>query len=132
MTGRPFPIDFSTLEPDTRPRTWLVLPSGFDAKAACDEASPHFTADPETLLEAFIEAALSEPRTELVRREGLQAEIRQESKVLKFKDYVTVEARAHGDGSELAVYSRSMVGFWDLNVNRKRVRRWIEMTQKRL
>lgn len=129
MTDRPFPIDFSSLEPDPRPRTWLVLPSGFDGAAAPDDTSPHFELDAEALLEAFIKAATSEPRTELVRREGLQAEIVQTSRILKFKDYLTVEARPHGDGSELAVYSRSMVGFWDLNVNRKRVERWIRQVE---
>lgn len=133
MVDRPFPIDFASFRTDPRPRCWLVLPPGFDAEAEADARSPHFDAPPEALLQAFVETALCEPRTSELRREGLQVEILQKSAVLGFRDYVTAEAMpGENGGSALAVYSRAVVGYWDLNVNRKRVERWIAKTKDRL
>lgn len=132
MADRPFPIDFSTLDPDPRPRRHLVLPEGYSARAEPDATSPEFETDPQTLLETFIEVALSEPRTEELRREDGQVELVQRSPVLKFRDFITAEAVARNSGSALAIYSRAVVGYWDLGVNRKRVERWLEKTRERL
>lgn len=132
MADRPFPIDFAVLTTDPRPRRWLVLPEGFQAQADTDAQSPHFDVPPEALLEAFVAAALAEPRTSELRREGLQVEIVQKSAVLGFRDYVTAGAMSAQGGSALAVYSRAIVGFWDLDVNRKRIERWIAKTAERL
>ncbi|TGY90370.1 DUF1499 domain-containing protein [Marinicauda algicola] len=132
MAEREFPIEFSTLTPDPRPRAWLVLPEGFEAEAEPDARSPYFDASPQALIEAFVAAALEEPRTRELRRDGLQVEIRQKSPVLRFRDYVTAQAVPAKGGGALAVYSRAVVGFWDLNVNRKRVERWIAATKEKL
>lgn len=132
MTDRPFPLDFSSFTPDPKPRTWLVLPSDFEADAEPDETSSRFEADPQTVLEAFIGAGLDDKRTQLVRREGLQAELMQKSAIFGFRDYITVEAVSSGAGSQLAVYSRAMVGHWDMNVNKKRVRAWLNETVSRI
>ena len=132
MTDRTFPLDFSSFKPDSRPRTWVVLPTGFEARAEPDETSPYFQADPEIVLEAFIAAGLDDKRTEIVRREGLQAELMQKSAVFGFRDYITVEAIKSGEGSQLAIYSRAIAGHWDMNVNRKRVQAWLDETVARL
>jgi len=132
MAERPFPIEFFSLEPDERPRAHLVLPEDVTAQAEPDALSPHFDASPERLLDAFVAAALSEPRTRELRREGLQVELEQKTAILKFRDYIITEAVARGEGAQLAVYSRSAVGYWDLNVNRKRVEHWLEKTKARL
>ena len=119
---RPFPLDFSTLEPDARPRRWLVLPEGCDAAARPDQVSPVFSAAPAAALEAFIAAGLSRPRVRLLRREAAQAELVQRSFIFRFPDYVTVEAFAADSGrSTLAIYSRAVVGRYDFRGNEKRV-----------
>ena len=132
MAQRPFPIDFATLTPDPRPRRYLVLPEGFSAEAEPDRTSPRFEAGPERLLEAFVATALEDKRTEEVRREGLQVELMQKSKILRFRDFITAEAVDSGEGAQLAVYSRAVVGQWDMNVNKKRIERWLEKTRERL
>jgi len=130
--SRPFPLDFAALEPDSRPRRWLVLPPGFTAAAAPDQESPVFTAAPEVLLDAFLAAAEAEPRVRRLREEGGQVELVQRSLVFRFPDYVTVHAVAHGGGSALCLYSRAVVGYSDLGVNEKRARRWIAAASRRL
>jgi uncharacterized protein (DUF1499 family) len=133
MPRQPFPIDFSTLEPDRRPRRWLVLPAGFDAAAEPDQVSPVFPAAPAAALETFVAAGLAQPRVKLLRREGGQAELVQRSLVFRFPDHVTVEAFAADSGrSALAVYSRAVVGRYDFRVNEKRVKAWLEETARRL
>jgi len=132
MAERPFPIDFSTLTPDTRPRRWLVLPAGFTAAATPDATSPVFQAPPETVLQTFRETALAHARTELTNAAGDQVEIVQKSAVFRFPDYITAQAVETGRGTGLCVYSRAAVGRYDFNVNKKRVEAWLEETGRRL
>ncbi|MFP4519107.1 MAG: DUF1499 domain-containing protein [Oceanicaulis sp.] len=132
MAERDFPLDFASLKPDTRPRRWLVLPPGFESRAQPDEESPVFQASPESVLEAFKAAALKAPRTTLTREDGGQIEVMQKSKVFKFRDYVTAAVAPAAGGAALCVYSRSVTGRYDFNVNRDRVRSWIDDTAARL
>lgn len=128
---RPFPIDFSTLEPDGRPRRWLVLPPGFPAAAAADEESPIYNGSAERLLSQLSEVALAEPRTRLVREAAGQLEFVQRSLVFRFPDFVTAAAAPAGAGAALCLYSRAAVGYSDLGVNRRRLRRWMAALQAR-
>ena len=132
MAQRPFLIDFAALVPDPRPRRWLILPPGFAGAAVPDEESPVFAASPAPLMEAFTHAALAAPRTRLVREAGAQKEFVQRSRVFRFADYVTVEAFAAEGGATLAIYSRAVLGYSDLGVNRRRVRAWLAETARRL
>ena len=129
MSERPFPIDFASLQVDPKPHTWLVLPEGFQSTATPDAICPVYEEGPDALLERFIATGLSEPRTEIVRREGLQVELCQKSLVFRFPDYITVEAMAQNSGSALAIYSRSQMGYSDLGVNGKRITRWLSNLQ---
>jgi uncharacterized protein (DUF1499 family) len=132
MADRPFPIDFSTLKPDTRPRRYLVLPPGFSAAAEPDAVSPVFDAAPQAVLEAFRDVALAAPRTRLTNEGGGQLEVVQKSAVFRFPDYVTVAAVSVEGGAGLCVYSRAVVGQYDFNVNKKRVEDWLEQTAARV
>lgn len=132
MADQPFPIDFATLTPDTRPRRWLVLPAGFQAEATPDQESPVFQAGPDAVLQAFRETGLAASRTELIREGGGQIEMVQKSAVFRFPDFVTAQAVETPQGTGLCVYSRAAVGQYDFNVNRKRVEAWLQETVKRL
>ncbi|MEQ8433148.1 MAG: DUF1499 domain-containing protein [Oceanicaulis sp.] len=132
MADQPFPIDFATLTPDTRPRRWLVLPAGFGAEATPDQESPVFQAGPDAVIQAFRETALAAPRTTLTREGGGQIELVQKSAVFGFPDFITAQAVETPDGTGLCVYSRAVMGQYDFKVNRKRVEAWLQETAKRL
>lgn len=132
MAQRPFPLDFSTLTPDTRPRRWLVLPGGLNAAAAPDQTSPVFPVAPDALLDAFKVLALDQPRVKLVREAGGQVELVQRSKVFRFPDYITVQAFEAEGGSALAIYSRAVIGYSDIGVNRKRITAWLDALSAQL
>lgn len=132
MADRAFPLDFATLAPDTRPRRWLVLPSGFEAAASPDQDSPVFEQTPEAVLDAFKAVALAAPRVTLVREEAGQVELVQRSKLFRFPDYITVQAFETQGGAALAIYSRAVIGYSDMGVNRKRIKAWLESLQATL
>ena len=132
MADRAFPLDFATLVPDTRPRRWLVLPSRFEAAASPDQDSPVFEQTPEAVLEAFKAVALAAPRVTLVREEAGQVELVQRSKLFRFPDYITVQAFETQGGAALAIYSRAVIGYSDMGVNRKRIKAWLESLQAAL
>ena len=132
MTQRPFPLDFATLVPDTRPRRWLVLPDGFDAQAQADQVSPVFSGTANTVLAAFVELALGEPRVEQVREGDGQVELVQRSKLFRFPDFITVQAFDVDGGAALAIYSRAVIGYSDIGVNRKRVMGWLDALSAKL
>jgi uncharacterized protein (DUF1499 family) len=132
MADRTFPLDFATLVPDARPRRWLVLPSEFEAVASPDQDSPVFELTPEAVLDAFKAVALAAPRVTLVREEAGQIELVQRSKLFRFPDYITVQAFEEQGGAALAIYSRAVIGYSDMGVNRKRIRAWLESLQAAL
>jgi len=136
MSARPFPIDFATLAPDTRPRCYLVLPEGFQA-AATPNASSHYPGvTPEAVHDAFLAIAQAAPRVETVRTEGGQVELVQRSKLFRFPDYITVQAfeteQDGVSGSGLAIYSRAVIGYSDMGVNRKRIQAWLARLSEHL
>ena len=132
MADRPFPLDFATLAPDARPRRWLVLPEGFDASAQPDQISPHFKVKPEVLLVRFKALALEQPRVTLVRETEGQVELVQRSRLFWFPDYITAEAMETDGGSALAIYSRAVIGYSDIGVNRKRIMAWLDALSAQL
>lgn len=132
MADRPFPLNFATLVADTRPRRWLVLPPGFDAVAGSDQDSPVFAHTPEAVLDAFKAVALAAPRVTLVREEAGQIELVQRSKLFRFPDYITAQAITVEGGAALAIYSRAVIGYSDMGVNRKRIKDWLESLQAAL
>lgn len=132
MAERPFPLEFATLIVDTRPRRCLALPAGFVSSATSDLESPVFDTTPQALLEAFMAAALAEPRTDRVRESEGQIELVQRSALFKFPDYVTASAVSVEGGAALCVYSRAVIGYSDIGVNTKRVKRWLEATRSQV
>ncbi len=132
MADRPFPLNFSTLVPDTRPRRWLVLPEGFKATVAPDQTSPVFNVAPDALLAAFKAYAQEQPRVSLVREGEGQVELVQRTKLFRFPDYITAEAFDVEGGAALAIYSRAVIGYSDIGVNRKRITAWLEALKSRL
>ena len=132
MAQRPFPLDFSTLIPVTRPRRWLVLPADLEAAAEPDQVSPVFKGAPAVVLEAFKGFALSQPRVDLVREGDGQVELVERSKVFRFPDYITAQAFEAEGGSSLAIYSRAVIGYSDIGVNRKRIMAWLQALKAQL
>jgi uncharacterized protein (DUF1499 family) len=129
--GYGVPVDFASLERKASPNQYLVAPGGLTPRAEPDAASPVFAVPPDGLRDAFLTVAAEAPRTKLLNRsaDGLHLTLVQRSALLRFPDYIDVAVQpapgGNGDGSTIAIYSRSRFGYSDLGVNRKRVEDWM-------
>ena len=97
--------------------------------------APRFPGDPETILKALAEVALSEPGVRFLEGstgEGMLTFVAR-TKVLGLRDYVTVKAVAEGRETKLAVISRARISQGtDGGRNRERLDRWLAELQVRL
>ena len=124
------PIDFASLERKPSPNQYLIAPDGATPRAEPDAESPVFAVPPERLRDAFLAVTSEAPRTRLLNQsaDGLRLSLVQRSAVLRFPDYIDVSilpAAGDGDGSTIAIYSRSRFGYSDLGVNQRRVEEWM-------
>lgn len=119
-------VAFETLtRPDT-PNTYLVLPAGMASTAQPDESSPVYGEAAQALYQRLKALASSKKSWTIAAHDGqeMQLEIVASTKLLKFKDDVSIRVIPAKDGvqtSELAVYSRSRLGKYDFKANEKRV-----------
>lgn len=126
---------FSLGDPDR----WHVDPADADAPGRTGwrmigREAPRYPGDPTSVLTTFTEIALEEPRVRLLdgdTAEGMITLIAR-SRVLGFKDYITVKAVAEGPKTKLGVISRAAASAGDLGRNRERLDRWLAELERRL
>jgi uncharacterized protein (DUF1499 family) len=134
MATEPQLIDFDTLSPPDSPNNWLIAPSDFTA-AHPDETAPIFDVPAERLARTWMGVLQQQPRTTVVAvsKDGLQIEAEQRSAVFGFVDRISARfVPLDPDRSTVIAYSRSEVGYWDLGVNRSRLREWLAMLPAKL
>lgn len=127
-------LDFDTIPRRRKPNSALAMP----AHSARDDAElecPVFPATVEELRDAVVSIAAREPRTHLLHldREAMQAEFEQSSKIFRFPDTITVAFEpVDATHATLSIYSRARLGYYDFGVNRRRVRRWLDLLLAKL
>ncbi|MDX2235743.1 MAG: DUF1499 domain-containing protein [Hyphomonadaceae bacterium] len=113
-------IDFSTLERPASPNTYLVCTPELCRAARADEPAPVFAVPLETVRLALKDIAPTIAFTPCAQ--GLCGSFVAQTRLLRFKDDVDVLlAPTASGGTQVAIYSRSRVGYSDLGANRKRV-----------
>lgn len=127
----PAPVDFDALRLPRSPNACLAAPAG-DPRAHL--ATPAYAAAPEALFAALLAAGDAQPRTARLAAwpERRQAQWVERSPLCNFPDVIAAEVRAGPRGAELFLYSRSLLGWSDLGVNRRRVARWLSALSARL
>lgn len=118
--------DFGRLTPPASPNRWLIAPAGA-TPAAADEPASEFEVAAERLAEAWTAVIRRQPRTRIivVSADRLQIEVEQKSAVFGFVDRISFRAIPLVPArSTFAAYSRARTGYWDLGVNRRRLRAW--------
>ena len=120
------PFDFEAMERTGKPNDYLVCPPDI-CSTVPDEFSPVFEVPVSRLQQEGLAVVRSQPRIKrLTGSEGVQYEFVQRTGLMNFPDTITVRFYAlDGNRSTLAVYSRSHYGYYDLGVNRKRVKSWL-------
>jgi uncharacterized protein (DUF1499 family) len=128
----PAPLEFASLVPPRSPNACLALPEGHPGHAHL--RTPPLDAAPEHVFAALLTLAQAEPRATRLATwpERRQAQWVVRSAFLRFPDLVVAEAQPAGEGTGLFLYSRSLIGWSDLGVNRARVTRWLAALERAL
>jgi uncharacterized protein (DUF1499 family) len=128
MDSDPRILDFTVVRTPSRPNAWLVAPPAtIDGEAS--EPAPVLPMAAPAAAAAWLAIIESEPRTGVIAisPDGLRIEAEQRSAGFGFVDRISAWFIPMGNGrSTLAVYSRAQTGYWDLGVNKRRVRDWLQ------
>jgi len=101
-------------------------------RAEADFESPIFRTSKGELINEVSRLVIAEPRTKLAGSNRIleQLVFIQRSRFLGFPDTVWIQGVSVNRGSSLIIYSRSNHGYWDLGVNRSRIRSWLVKIEK--
>jgi len=123
-------IDFKTLQLSSRPNEYLVCPVGY-CSAQPHAESEVYKVSIDELRKRLQQEISNQPRVELLASQnGLQFDYVQRSARFRFPDIITIRLISISPSrSTLAVYSRSIYGYSDFGVNRKRVESWLRKLQ---
>ena len=91
-----------------------------------------YATEPDELIKAIEDAVESLPRWTLEGRNDTRVQAVRESRLFQFKDDVTVDVSARGNGSEATFDSASRVGKGDLGQNLRNLRDLTEAIDQRL
>jgi uncharacterized protein (DUF1499 family) len=122
----PAPLDFTTLKLPASPNTCLLTPSVAPGQGHL-QRDP-LPASPEAVMAALDRVAASMPRSFPLARFPArnQAQWVVRSALMNYPDIVVAEAAQVAGGTGLWLYSRSLIGWSDMGVNRARVMTWLE------
>lgn len=128
------PVEFETLERSATPNDALACPPD-TCRAEPDFVTPVYEVPGARLREIVAEVAADDPRAELVYSGRWEESDRYvvRSRLMRFPDTVAVRILGAGPGrSQLAIYSRSQIGYSDMGVNRARIARWLDEIERRV
>ena len=118
-------IDFAAQTRPSSPNAYMIAPPGFAAAYDGAAPSPVFQASVDEVSAALDQVLAGEARLKEIARsaDGLQRHVTQTSQLMRFVDDIDIAIVSQDVGLSVAIYSRSRVGYSDLGVNEKRVRR---------
>ena len=133
--GLPQPslLDIDHIERPASPNSALAAPAVSDS--ARDLVTPRYPVPASRLYAAVLAVAHEQPRVFLAVEYPAQRQIHfvARSAVLNFPDLVTAQVMEAGPkASTLALYSRSVYGYSDLGVNRRRLTAWLAAVQSKV
>lgn len=127
MDSDPRILDFAVVKTPSRPNAWLVAPPGV-VDGVPNEPSPVFTMPAAAAAAAWRAIIESDARTRIlaVSPDGLRIEAEQRSAVFGFVDRISAWfIPLDGGRATVAAYSRAQTGYWDLGMNKRRLRAWL-------
>lgn len=128
------PVDFERLARSDAPHDALACPPGYCAVEP-DFVTPTYDVPGARLREIVSEIAAEDPRAELVYSGRWEESDRYivRSRLMRYPDTVNVRILGAGPGrSQIAIYSRSQIGYSDMGVNRARIARWLDEIARRV
>ena len=127
------PLDPLSLARTGKPNDALLCPTGKACAAKPDGEAPWYPVEPPTLLAAWRAVLEGTPRIAFDRSadgERLVGTVR--SRVFGFVDRFAVQIVGGEGQASYAAYSRSLQGYYDFGVNRRRLEDWQRAVAARL
>lgn len=127
------PVDFEAIARRASPNDALACPDGV-CPAEVDFVTPTYPVPGARLREIVAQVAAETPHAELVYSGSWEETDRYvvRTPLMRFPDTVTIRIFGAGPGrSQLAIYSRSQVGYSDMGANRARLERWLSEIARR-
>ncbi|MCQ8185479.1 DUF1499 domain-containing protein [Parvularcula maris] len=119
-------IDLRSVTRSGKPNQFLAAPENYLASETADMVPPVYSAAPDALMTRLRSHVEAEKAVSDIETAGHRLSYVATIPVFGFKDDVDVEVLPADGGSTLAVFSRSRVGYSDLGVNARRVKRLLE------
>lgn len=122
-------FNFKTDTPDTKPNHYLICPQAY-CKAKPNQISPVFSMSMQQLENKWEQMIAKQPRVTLINKDANthQYFYMQRSAVFKFPDFITVQfIPLTNNTSTIAMYSQAKYGYYDFDVNKKRLISWVNM-----
>ena len=122
-------INFKELVLKNTRNQYLVLPKNFISKSKPNLISPVFKCNVNELQSVFIEFINSQNRIRniVLDKKNYKFSCIQSTRVFRFPDIIDFEFLSINiDYSSVAIYSRSRYGYYDFNVNKRRVMLWLD------
>jgi uncharacterized protein (DUF1499 family) len=127
MDSDPRILDFAAVKTPSRPNAWLVAPPGV-VDGVPSEPAPVLAMQAPAAAAAWRKIIEGEARTRIlaVSPDGLRIEAEQKSAAFGFVDRISAWfIPLDGGRATVAAYSRAQTGYWDLGVNKRRLRSWL-------
>lgn len=129
-------VDPTTAPPTGNPNWYRLTPDAVpsDRDAQRDGSAPVFDVDVASLASAFDAVATGDDRVEVIAGSAADGFVTymQRSALFGFPDFVSVKFLEVEGGASLSIFSRAQFGKSDLNVNEKRITKWVDATAQRL
>lgn len=124
-------IDLRNVERSHSPNDALACPPRL-CRAEADFESPIFQTTKTELINQARKLITAEPRTTLVGSNPTfnQLVFIQRSRLFGFPDTIWIQGASVDSRASFIIYSRSNYGYWDLGVNRERIRNWLDKLKK--
>lgn len=127
-------VDFSSLVPSKKPNSALFCPENYCPNAQHKSPSPIFEMPAQQLKDKLFSIINAEPHTKQVANDDENHAYRfvQYTPLMRFPDTIRIKIiKLSDDKSTLAIFSESQIGRSDLNVNYKRINRWMDILENR-
>lgn len=125
-------FDFKNDILPNKPNHFLICPANY-CKATANLISPNLPFPVHQLALNFEQMINQQPRVTLISKEPkiYLYFYMQRSKLFKFPDFITVQLISIDEhNSTIAMYSQAKYGYYDFDVNKKRLITWLQALEK--
>ena len=122
-------LSFESLVLSHHSNEYLVCPLDLCMLSVPHRVSPAYPMSAEALKHTWLSIVGQASRMETLYHNDFELTHIHRSPIFKFPDIISVRFVSAGDRSTLAVYSRSVYGYFDFGINRRRTDGWLAEIQ---